>query len=1248
MIRRALGVLLVLWMGSVAAAAPDLLLRVERKTPHDLAELRRAGFAVVLETRFGLLIRGNEADAAALRSRGFEPRRLEGSVSTGTFVLLGLRPDSDLEAIRSVGTTLFSEENLVFLRVDAGVSLEPLHDARAFARRISLEPVDPPRPESAPAAATDGTPDPIVQKIVASVSNASIQAIWQDLATNSPTGTRYSTTQGCRDAAAYCLAAYSSYGIPAAYQNWNAGHAPNVVATLTGAIRPEDVYIVEGHLDDLPSSGPAPGADDNASGTVNVLESAKRMSCWAFRNTVKYLNVTGEELGLLGSEYYADDAALRGESIRGVINMDMPGWAGDGLPSVENLDLDYNTPSQWLAQRFVDAAATYGTGLAVNAIYCPSLTASDHYPFWQKGWSAICGITDNEGYCGQAGNYPYYHTSNDTIANCGNPAFFYSVVRTSIATLAELAQPFKIAFDRPTYACGTSLKVVLGDRDLDTNPAAPETVAVRVWSTSEPAGEIVTLTERGPHSMLFEATVPTSAGAPVPGDGILAMAAGDALEAEYTDALDCDGAANVVYRAQAGTDCTGPVISSVAESDVTDVSAKIRWTTDEAADSVVIWGPVKPPTQSSSNGSAVTAHEIPLSGLQPCTVYYYEVRSTDPAGNVASDANGGQWFHFETLGNFGAGLQPCHEGKIALDKSVVGCTDGLPVQLVDLDLNLSSTTIDAVTVGVTSSTEIQPEILTLVETGANTSTFRGTLPTAAGTAAADGVLQVAGGDLVTATYRDRDDGTGVPATAFATGDVDCGGPAITDIRVTDVGDDSAVVRWTTSEPADSRVDWGVTSALGSVATNATLASAHAITVGPIAECSRAYFRITSTDAYGNTASRDVAGSPFEWSAFRIPGFWRDEFEGTATWTLEGEWQIGSPQAKGTSPGDPAAAYAGAKVLGQDLTGLGAHPGDYENSTNQRAYSAVINASSLVHGQLKFRRWLNVGGGSASSVVEIRKNGTWFTVWANTIAGISDAAWGLQTVDISTYADGNASMQIAFRQNGGLVSGGTRAGWNVDRVIVRSADQPEFDACGGCGGAPSFGGVGSAADVSGCADTGVRLDWGAAPSWGTGHAGSYAVYRSADPSFVPAPANRIAAGVAGTTYTDASAPNATPLHYIVRAENDETCSTGPANGGVTDLNLVRRSARDDTSQPAPGDVGGSLRVDPINQAHVRLTWSAAPAAAAYRVYRATEPGGPFALLAEPVGTMWEDRDDLGTLTSRHYRVRAIDACGNEGP
>ncbi len=690
--------LTILSWGAALASEPSLLLRVERKTPDDLVLLRSGGTPVVMETLPCLFVLGGEADLAALRERGYDVRVLDRAPASADYLIVGVRPDSDVAAVRSSGVVLLEEENWILVRVPAGSSIHAVEAAKVFIGRVPKEPVGLPMPPpEAVQRHAPLLPDPIVQKIVTGVSDADVQAYWQTLVSNAPTGTRFSTAQGCRDAATYCFNAYTALGIPVQYQNWSGSNAPNVIGTLEGATRPEDVYIVEAHLDDLPSPGVAPGADDNASGSAAVLGAAKALSCWGVRNTVKFLNVTGEEAGLLGSAAYAADAVTRGENIRGVINFDMIGWAGDGLPSPENLDLNYNASSQWLAQRFVDAAATYGTGLAVNAFLCPSLNASDHYPFWQRGFSAVCGITDNEGYCGATGYYPYYHTVNDTIANNGNPAFYYKVVKATVATLAELAEPFKVTFGKSAYACGAPVQVLLADRDRNTGPGTVETVVVLVTSTSEPAGESLTLTERGPNGMIFDGTLPTTPAPPVAGDGVLTVAAGDSLSVQYVDALDCDGATDVTYTAIAGTDCVAPVISGVGASAVTGNSASIGWTTDEAATSVVHYGTAPPGSSTASSSSLVTTHAVGLTGLAECSPYAFWVESADDVGNNALDDAGGAYYMFAT----GKNTVPSYvstDTPIAIpDNNTAGATstvtvpDDKIVQDVNVKVNVSHT-----------------------------------------------------------------------------------------------------------------------------------------------------------------------------------------------------------------------------------------------------------------------------------------------------------------------------------------------------------------------------------------------------------------------------------------------------------------------------------------------------------------------------------------------------------------------------
>lgn len=653
---RRLAVLFVLLslLPPAEARASDFLLRVQRQSEADLALLQARGVPVYAELPHSLLTEGDLTVAEKVRAMGYDVEILDSDPGQWDYLLAGMRQDSDLGALEKVAQPLYTEDNLVLYRLWPGQDRGPLAKARAFLAPLPKEPLSPPV-KADPLPSRPAGPEaaqPLVQQIVNGVTTGDIDGFWTALVPPNPpgTGTRYTTSQGCKDAASYCASVYQGLGLQVTTQAYKLGYAPNVVATLPGAMYPSKVYIVIGHLDDMPSSGYAPGADDNASGSATVLSAAKAMSCYSFQNTVKFLNVTGEETGLEGSGYYASDAFTRGEDIQGVLNFDMNGWAGDGNPPGENLDLNYDANSQSLGLLYAQAASTYGTGLAVDAFLCPSLTASDHYPFWQKGWRAVCGITDNEGYCGHGGSYPYYHTASDTLANCGPRAFFYSTVKATVAALAELAQPFKVLFAGPAYGCSGTAQVLVGDGDLNGNPGQVETATVAVWSTREATPEIVTVTEESADSSIFRGSVALTSAAPVHADGKVSVNPGDTLYVSYVDALDCNGAAGVAYTATAMVDCTGPAITNVQVSSITDTSAVVSWTTSEPADSRVTFGATLPPARTADVVELATTHSVQLTGLTPCAGYLFSVRSADAAGNATTDDNGGLYYAFSTSG----------------------------------------------------------------------------------------------------------------------------------------------------------------------------------------------------------------------------------------------------------------------------------------------------------------------------------------------------------------------------------------------------------------------------------------------------------------------------------------------------------------------------------------------------------------------------------------------------------------------
>lgn len=202
-----------------------------------------------------------------------------------------------------------------------------------------------------------------------------------------------------------------------------------------------------------------------------------------------------------------------------------------------------------------------------------------------------------------------------------------------------------VALDATSYTCsGDTIGIQLADYDLRNAGTYPVTIA----STTEPAGETLTLTESPAGSGAFGGSITTTAAAP-PSPGLLSVTNGDTITVTYIDADDGHGGTNVTKTDTATADCVLPVISNVLSINITYNSADITWDTNESADSYVAYDTVTPPAAwSASDAAMVTSHSLHLTGLSPCTTYFFYVRSDDPATNRATDTNGGSYYTFDT------------------------------------------------------------------------------------------------------------------------------------------------------------------------------------------------------------------------------------------------------------------------------------------------------------------------------------------------------------------------------------------------------------------------------------------------------------------------------------------------------------------------------------------------------------------------------------------------------------------------
>ena len=210
------------------------------------------------------------------------------------------------------------------------------------------------------------------------------------------------------------------------------GLCHNVIAELPGTAAHPGTVVVCAHLDSVNHqdgpTGPAPGADDNASGSAGALELAAVLSTRPWANDLRVILFGGEEQGLLGSVAYVDalTAAERGRVV-GVINMDMIGRRNGPSPGVL---LEGAEVSRELMEALAVAAATW-TSLAVSTSLQPF--ASDHVPFIEAGLPAILTIEADD-----SANTAV-HTASDTV-DLLDTGLAIDILRMNLAVLKDLLQ----------------------------------------------------------------------------------------------------------------------------------------------------------------------------------------------------------------------------------------------------------------------------------------------------------------------------------------------------------------------------------------------------------------------------------------------------------------------------------------------------------------------------------------------------------------------------------------------------------------------------------------------------------------------------------------------------------------------------------------------------------------------------------------------------------------------------------------
>jgi hypothetical protein len=271
---------------------------------------------------------------------------------------------------------------------------------------------------------------PWVQNLVDAVSESSFEANLEHLVSFP---TRFSPSPHFDQALSWARGQLDAMGYTTTLQPITFGDetSQNLIADKPGTgTGTRGLCIVGAHLDSINIVGgpeaPAPGADDNGSGSAGLLEMARVLKDHTAVHDLRFVLFGAEERGLFGSRKYAADLPPADrERLRGVWTMDMIA-ALNPPSSSPGVLLEGAEVSRGLIDDLATAAATY-TSLEVQTRLKPC--CSDHVPFIQANIPALLTIERGDALNDEV------HTVNDTRLHI-NSGLATAILRMNVAAVA--------------------------------------------------------------------------------------------------------------------------------------------------------------------------------------------------------------------------------------------------------------------------------------------------------------------------------------------------------------------------------------------------------------------------------------------------------------------------------------------------------------------------------------------------------------------------------------------------------------------------------------------------------------------------------------------------------------------------------------------------------------------------------------------------------------------------------------------
>ena len=311
----------------------------------------------------------------------------------------------------------------------------------------------------------------------------------------------------------------------------------NNIATLQGTASPQRFYVVTGHLDSrvtdvLNFTNDAPGADDDGSGVAVVLELMRLLATRQFPGTIILATVSGEEQGLFGSTFMAQQMAAAGNDVQGMFSNDIVGTGDahdgtapdpftlrmflEGIPTnaapndialMQSVGGENDGKSRQLG-RYVRSVAPFNlTNMNIRLIWRRDryLRGSDHLSFQGQGYAAARFTEPRE-------NFGHEHQDVQVVngvqlGDLIQYVDFNYVARVAavnmaaiwaLATSPSTPKGLQIHTTPPPGFPGTNLTTLTWNANPESNLTGYEVVTRETtdsdWTSAIPVGNVVSVT----------------------------------------------------------------------------------------------------------------------------------------------------------------------------------------------------------------------------------------------------------------------------------------------------------------------------------------------------------------------------------------------------------------------------------------------------------------------------------------------------------------------------------------------------------------------------------------------------------------------------------------------------------------------------------------------------------------------------------------------------------------------------------